>query len=127
MKFIFFPPLEADLVNATVVFPEGSPISQSQNAVKTLHRSAEKLRAELKEEYPGEVIFANVIATAGDQPIKKEAAHDSPGGSSSSSDGSHLAEYAIELSPGEVRPISAVEIAQRWRCLLYTSDAADDA
>ena len=115
MKFIFFPPLEADLVNATVVFPEGSPISQSQNAVKTLHRSAEKLRAELKEEYPGEVIFANVIATAGDQPIKKEAAQDSPGGSSSSSDGSHLAEYAIELSPGEVRPISAVEIAQRWR------------
>ena len=33
----------------------------------------------------------------------------------SPSDGSHLAEYAIELSPGEVRPISAVEIAQRWR------------
>ena len=28
-----------------------------------------------------------------------------------------MAEYAIELSPGEVRPISAVEIAQRWRKL----------
>ena len=27
MKFVFFPALEADLVNATVVFPEGSPIS----------------------------------------------------------------------------------------------------
>ena len=35
------PPLEADLVNATVVFPEGSPISQSQEAVNLLHKSAE--------------------------------------------------------------------------------------
>tara|TARA_Y100000817_G_scaffold21779_1_gene15769 strand:+ start:2216 stop:5407 length:3192 start_codon:yes stop_codon:yes gene_type:complete len=118
MKFVFFPALEADLVNATVAFPEGSPISQSQEAVNTLHKSAEKLRAELANEFPGETIFANVIATAGDQPIKKEAAQDSgPGGSSSASNGSHLAEYAIELSPGEVRPISAVEIAQRWRRL----------
>ncbi len=115
MKFIFFPPLEADLVNATVVFPEGSPISQSQEAVNLLHKSAEKLRAELAVEYPGEVIFSNVIATAGDQPIKREAAQDSGPGAGSPSDGSHLAEYAIELSPGEVRPISAVEIAQRWR------------
>ena len=118
MKFIFFPALEADLVNATVAFPEGSPISQSQEAVNILHKSAEKLRAELADEYPNEAIFANVISTAGDQPIKKEAAQDSgPGGSGSTSNGSHLAEYAIELSPGEVRPISAVEIAQRWRKL----------
>ena len=117
MKFVFFPALEADLVNATVVFPEGSPISKSQEAVNILHKSAEKLRAELTQEFPNEEIFANVIATAGDQPIKKEAAQDSGPGSGSSSDGSHLAEYAIELSPGEVRPISAVEIAQRWRKL----------
>lgn len=117
MKFVFFPALEADLVNATVVFPEGSPISQSQEAVNILHKSAEKLRVELAQEFPDEEIFANVIATAGDQPIKKEAAQDSGPGSGSSSSGSHLAEYAIELSPGEVRPISAVEIAQRWRKL----------
>ena len=44
----------------------------------------------------------------------------------SGNSGSHLAEMAIELSPGEDRPISATVIAQRWRKLVGSIPGADE-
>lgn len=115
MKFVFFPPLEADLVIANVEYPDGSPISQSKSAIKILETSANLLGEELSDEYPNEKIFANIFSTAGDQPVKRKSAQGPTGGSVAG--GAHFAEYAIELSPGEKRAISASEIARRWRSL----------
>ncbi len=115
MKFVFFPPLEADLVIANVEYPDGSPISQSESALKILETSANQLEAELIDEYPNENIFVNIFSTAGDQPVKRASAEGPTGGPVSG--GPQFAEYAIELSPGENRAISASEIARRWRSL----------
>ena len=119
IKFVFFPPLEADLVNGTISYPDGSPIKMSMEGLNIIETSAQKLKKELKLEFPDEEIFVNILATAGDQPVKNKSTQ-GPGAGGSIATGSHFAEYAIELSPGENRSVSATEIARRWRELTPT-------
>ena len=119
IKFVFFPPLEADLVNGTISYPDGSPIRMSMDGLGVIESSAQKLKKQLALEYPNEDIFVNILATAGDQPVKNKSSQ-GPGGGGSEATGTHYAEYAIELSPGEGRSISATEIARRWRELTPT-------
>ena len=119
IKFVFFPPLEADLVNGTISYPDGSPIEMSMEGLSIIESSAQKLKNELEYEFPDEEIFVNILATAGDQPVKNKSTQ-GPGAGGSLATGSHFAEYAIELSPGENRSISATEIARSWRELTPT-------
>ena len=119
IKFVFFPPLEADLVNGTISYPDGSPIRMSMDGLGVIESSAQKLKKQIALEYPNEDIFVNILATAGDQPVKNKSSQ-GPGGGGSEATGTHYAEYAIELSPGEGRSISATEIARRWRELTPT-------
>ena len=119
IKFVFFPPLEADLVNGTISYPDGSPIRMSMDGLGVIESSAQKLKKQLALEYPNEDIFVNILATAGDQPVKNKSSQ-GPGGAGSEATGTHYAEYAIELSPGESRSVSATEIARRWRELTPT-------
>ena len=119
IKFVFFPPLEADLVNGTISYPDGSPIRMSMDGLGVIESSAQKLKKQIALEYPNEDIFVNILATAGDQPVKNKSSQ-GPGGAGSEATGTHYAEYAIELSPGESRSVSATEIARRWRELTPT-------
>jgi len=116
MKFVFFQPLEADMVTVALSYPDGSPIEQSEEGLRILGESAEKLKRQLADEFNGQEIFINMLATAGDQPMKNKRAR-GPGSGGVNQSNPHLAELAIELSPGENRPISATDIAQRLRNL----------
>ena len=91
----------------------------SMDGLGVIESSAQKLKKQLALEYPGEDIFVNILATAGDQPVKNKSSQ-GPGGAGSEATGTHYAEYAIELSPGESRSVSATEIARRWRELTPT-------
>ncbi len=116
LKFNFFPPLEADIVIATVEYPEGTPVSITKQGLERIEESAFKLKDSLEESYPEQKIFINMVSTAGDQPIKTQSAR-GPGNLDATFFGSHLAECVIELAPGEERPISTVEISKIWRDL----------
>ena len=54
------------------------------------------------------------MATVGDQPFRLRTSQ-GPGSLNLSFFASHLAEYVLELSPGENRVISAAEVGKRWR------------
>ena len=116
MKFVFFPPIEGDLINALIAYPEGTPIEKTIKGLEIIETSAHQLEQQLKEEFPDEKIFINILSTAGDQPLKNKTTQGIAIASRANS-GTHLAEMAVELSPGESRPISALEIATRWRKL----------
>ena len=116
LKFNFFPPLEADIVIATVEYPEGTPVSITKEGLDRIEQSAFRLKDSLEELYPEQKIFINMVSTAGDQPIKTQSAR-GPGNLDATFFGSHLAECVIELAPGEERPISTVEISKIWRDL----------
>ena len=125
MKFVFFPPLEADLINALITYPEGTPIEKTIEGLKAIESSAMQLESQLIKEYPDEKIFVNILSTAGDQPLKNKNTQGIAIVSGANS-GTHLAEMAVELSPGEERPISATEIANRWRDLTGSIPGVDE-
>ena len=114
IKFTFFPALEADVVIGILEYPSGTPVSITSKGLNDLEKSAQKLKKQLDEEFPGEIIFLNDLATVGDQPFRLRTSQ-GPGSLNLSFFASHLAEYVLELSPGENRVISAAEVAKRWR------------
>ena len=124
MKFVFFPPIEADLINALITYPEGTPIAKTIEGLNIIESSSIQLEKQLKEEFPNEKIFVNILSTAGDQPLKNKTTQGIAIAGRANS-GTHLAEMAVELSPGEERPISATEIANRWRKLTGSIPGVD--
>jgi multidrug efflux pump subunit AcrB len=115
LRFVFFPEVESDFVAATLKLPQGSPASETSQAVARLEASALQLREQLVEE-TGEDPFLHMIAVTGEQPFAR-AQQQNGGGVAQRELSSHLGELTIELVPAEGRTISSGEIAARWRDL----------
>ncbi len=112
ITFSFFPPVEGDIVFATLEMPEGTAIEVTSAAVQQLERSAEVLRREfdegLAEGEPSRVKnFLSVLGMhlqKGPRPVVFSAGK------------SHLGEVALELIPLRLRDnLSAVAVGDRWR------------
>jgi multidrug efflux pump subunit AcrB len=114
MRFSFFPPIESDYVTANVTLPQGTPVAVTAEAVRQLEASARRMKAALDGEFEvdGASVVKHVLASVGEQPSTARhggLAFGAPSG------GSHLGEVSIELQGGDVRPITARAVAQRWR------------
>jgi len=115
MKFSFFPPVEADYVKARLTMPQGTPEDVTAEAVRRLEEAAWRVKAELDEEYAGfeeGSVVRNILAAVGQQPSLSSGP---PRMGAAASGGTHLGEVSVELLGGDVRPIRAREVAQRWR------------
>ncbi|MHC4482637.1 MAG: efflux RND transporter permease subunit, partial [Planctomycetota bacterium] len=115
MKIVFFDPVEADNMVASVVMPLGTPLRQTQQVVRNVEQAAEKVRREVDAKRPGRPsIIKHIATTIGDQPAVR-AGHgptQRPGGAADP----HLAEVNIELLGAQERkPVSSVELKNRWR------------
>jgi multidrug efflux pump subunit AcrB len=115
MKIVFFDPVEADNMVATIVMPLGTPVNQTQQVVRKLEQAAGQIRREVDAGRPGEPsIIKHMATTIGDQPATR-GGHGPVRGLVGVSD-SHLAEINIELLGSEEREgISSVELKNRWR------------
>jgi len=125
VKFNFFPAVEADYVTARLTMPFGTPAEETATAVEEIERAAWRLKEELDAEvtWNGESVVRHVYAVAGDHP----SANDGPprlvaGGVG----GDHMGEVSIELLGGDVRPVSAKAVAQRWRELAPSVPGAEE-
>ena len=94
--------------------PQGTPVEVTTAAVRELEASARRMKAELDEEFDvdGESVVKHVLASVGEQPSSARRGAVELGAPVG---GSHLGEVSIELQGGDVRPIAAREVAQRWR------------
>jgi len=112
IKLTFFPPVESDYVTARLVMPPGTPIETTTAAVREVEQAARRTKAALDEDFGTDdgSIVRHIFMTVGSQ---TDARHGpsfvSTGG------GDNLGEVAIELAGGDVRPIGAKVVAQRWR------------
>ncbi|MHC4575635.1 MAG: efflux RND transporter permease subunit, partial [Planctomycetota bacterium] len=118
MKIVFFDPVEADNMVATLVMPMGTPVRQTQQVVARIERAAEQVRREVDANRPGRPsIIRHVATTIGDQP-QTRGGHGPVRGLGAVSD-SHLAEVNIELLGAEQRKgISSADLKNRWRELV---------
>jgi len=114
IRFSFFPPVESDYVSATLTMPQGTPVEITAAAVAELEAAAFRVKRRLDERYGTEhgSVVREVLATVGEQP---GTGRERPPGVSGAGGGSHLGEVAMELLGGDLRPLSAREVAELWR------------
>jgi multidrug efflux pump subunit AcrB len=115
IRFIFFPPVEADYISAALTMPQGTPVEVTTEAVERIEWSAEQLRKEVLARNSHD-IFRHMSSSVGQQPYiqaqtRGHGAADAPVASP------HLGEVTIELAPAEERSMSSTEMANRWRDL----------
>jgi len=115
MKFSFFPPVQSDYISARLTMPLGTPLDVTAAAVDELEASAWRLKETLDSEYDvgGQSIVVHVMATVGEIPSLE--GDGPPGSLGPTGVASHLGEVSIELVGGDVRPLKADEVAERWR------------
>lgn len=116
IKFLFFPPVEGDVVAAFLTMPQGTPAEVTAKAVEKLERSGLTLRTELDADKAngGTSAFRHMLASVGEQPYLT-AQRQGVGNAVSLITGSHLGEVTIELAPSEEREGTSIDIANRWR------------
>ncbi|MEM7101319.1 MAG: efflux RND transporter permease subunit [Pseudomonadota bacterium] len=113
LPFSFFPPLASDQIAAQLTMPLGTSARVTNEAVRQLELSAERIRLQLNEQYAQAPPVRHIMAAIGDQP-----SNGGPPGSSSDSGNSargHLGQVTMQLSPSQSRSLSTREIAQIWR------------
>jgi multidrug efflux pump subunit AcrB len=114
MKIVFFDPVEADNMLATINMPLGTPARQTQQVANRVERAAEQVRREVdaaRQDKPS--IIKHMATTIGDQPTFR---HGGPVRGVGGVTDSHLAEVNVELLGAEEREgISSVELKNRWR------------
>jgi multidrug efflux pump subunit AcrB len=112
IEFNFFPPIESDYVTARIVMPPGTAIEATAAATHEVEAAARRVKAALDTELDvdGQSLVRHIFVTVGEQTNSEHGpAFVSTGG------GTNLGEVAIELAGGDVRPIAASVVAQRWR------------
>jgi multidrug efflux pump subunit AcrB len=123
LKFTFFPPVEADYVSARLTMPFGTPVEQTGAAIGGIERAAWELRRQLDAEFPGESVIRHVYSVVGDHPSESAGP---PRLAAAALGASHLGEVSLELLGGDARPVSAKEVAQRWRELAPPVPGAEE-
>ena len=113
VKFVFFPPIDADNVVARLTMPLGIPVEVTAEAVGRIEAGALRLEEEIGGESQ---TIRHVLAAIGEQPSLNQAS--GPNAGEGGFTGSHLGEVDIELAPAEDRDVSSIAIANRWRELV---------
>ena len=110
-NFHFFPNMEAPFMAASVTMPPGTPVGETDVAVRRIEEGAERLRRELIEE-TGHDYFPHIFAAVGDQPM---ASREGPMGARGSASAAHLGEVMVELVPSDQRIYTSEQLGNRWR------------
>ena len=109
LKFQFFPEVEADIISAKLVMPNGVPFEETSAAIDQLEESALRLKKEYKQK-TGKDIVIHMLASTGSQPL--QIGFDAVNGVPIAS---NIGEVTLELLSGETREMPAAELVARWR------------
>jgi len=110
LRYQFFPPVEGDMIFATLTMPQGVPLERTRMAVQQLEDAAAAVKQEFDEKLPGPSIFKHVLTTIGDTLFRG-----GPQMPESKGGGAHMAEVGIELISAMERETTAGEVERRWR------------
>jgi len=113
IKFIFFPEVETDVINAKLKMAEGVSFEKTAEAIRLI----EEKGLQLNREFPvqsGQPIVKHMLASTGSQPLVQGM-----GNVNSSPKGTNIGEVTIELIGAvERKGIEGVDIVSRWRELV---------
>ncbi|MBD2857942.1 efflux RND transporter permease subunit [Spongiibacter sp. KMU-158] len=107
----FFPPVPGERMYASLTLPEGTPIEETEAALKKITQAAYQLREEIRALNPQEnaAVMDHIIVSLGKKLIRSTT-------SGNATVGRHFAEVGINLNlPEDYRGPGADELASRWR------------
>lgn len=117
MRIALFSAIEADVITATVSFPEGSSRIKTENAVNRLKIAAQELNIETSKTEQQQTI-SHVYAVIG--PKNKISNQDLD------QERDHTAQVTLELGNSENRDVSGQFLLNRWRTLTGTITDVED-
>ena len=107
VRYIGFPDLESDRINAQVTFPIGTPFSITQAGAEKVTAAAVNVNAATRG-----TAFKSTLVTIGG---RVELGMSGPAGGAGSTYASHIASVQIELMSDSIRTQTAKELARAWR------------
>ncbi len=111
LKFVGFPDIEGDVVEARILLPQGTPLARTEQVVATLEQALQQINQQYKPRQPGEQdLVRNVTVIYGQNPDAFET-------------GPHVARVVADLLSAEVRNASLDALRNDWRKL--TGELAD--
>jgi len=103
LKFIGFPEIEGDIIEAKILLPQGTPLKKTEIVVEEVIKGLEKVDQKLSPQQPkGQKLVQNIRISYGQNSNANES-------------GPHLATVAIDLLENGLRVNSTQQITSMWR------------
>ncbi len=103
LKFVGFPALDGDQVEARVLLPQGTPLARTEQVVAQLTAAAQRVNQRYKPRQPdGQDLVRNITVIYGQNPDAFE-------------NGAHVARVAADLLSAEIRDAPLDEFRSAWR------------
>jgi multidrug efflux pump subunit AcrB len=111
LKFVGFPDIEGDVVEARILLPQGTPLARTEQVVAALEQALVRVNEAFKPRQPdGQDLVRNVSVIFGENPDAFES-------------GPHVARVVADLLSAEERDAPLDEFRNAWR--RETGDLAD--
>ncbi|MFP4380505.1 MAG: efflux RND transporter permease subunit [Candidatus Sumerlaeia bacterium] len=112
VQFTVFPKFDSDYIDATVSFPEGTPVEVTEDAIRQMEEAVQRVAEKLKDKLdPEELKKGNCLVCS----IMSFVGETMRRGAEAGSQGGHLGQVFVQLMPTEYRDISSNEILDLWR------------
>jgi len=103
LKFVGFPAIEGDIVEARILLPQGTPLARTESIVEQITQALQQTNQHFRPRQPGEQdLVQHLTVIFGENPD----AHES---------GPHVARIVADLLSGEERDAPLEEFRQVWR------------
>lgn len=114
MKFVFFPEVETNVLNAKVKMAQGVSFATTESAIRRIEEKGFELNQYFKTR-DGKTVVQHMLASTGTQPLLQGMQ-----GAKSIPKGNNIGEVTIELEPSENREgnFTGVEVVSKWRELV---------
>ncbi|MBT4934011.1 MAG: efflux RND transporter permease subunit [Rhodospirillaceae bacterium] len=103
LKFLAFPDIDGNLIEARVLLPQGTPLSRTEATVDRISTALKRIDAEFSPDQPGgQALVKNINIRYGTNRDANET-------------GPHVATISVDLLDAEIRTVSLLQILKRWR------------
>jgi len=103
LKFVGFPDLDGDVVEARILLPQGTPLARTENVVERMETALAEVNERFRPRQPeGLDLVRNITVIYGQNPDAYET-------------GPHVARVVVDLLAAEVRDATLDEFFKHWR------------
>ncbi|NQV47593.1 MAG: efflux RND transporter permease subunit [Rhodospirillaceae bacterium] len=103
LKFLAFPDIDGNVIEARILLPQGTPLNRTERVVELVTEALGRVDGELTKEQPdGQKLVNNISIRYG---INKDANESGP----------HVATVSVDLLDAEIRGATLIQVMNLWR------------